>query len=233
MTTLLTTDADFLAAERGIADLRAEREALSPSIKTVGDEERLEKPLSDRMWAIYDQIALSPPVSLVSVAIKLRLLADPDLGLALNEGVNDVDSVRQVLGLVERVAGGDDAILTLFREWIAAHLAAQQIGKTTGDSPEFNAAIDRVCALEYAIPKIPEQGLIGCAIKAYLIAHHELTPAYGAHPAGLGALAPGDYFNGSDLPLGLTSLVSLIRDAARFVPEIATLAVPLIGKARP
>jgi hypothetical protein len=216
--TLLTTDADFLAAERQLAEVRAE---LTPGS-------------SDRMWALYDQITLSPPVSLVSSAVKLRLLSDPDIGLAASDGEDDVAAVRQVFELVERVASGDCEILSLFRQWIAAHLAAQQISKTIGDSPEFNAAIDRVCDLEYAIPKIPAQGLIGCAIKAYLIAHHELTPAYGAHPAGLGTLGPDEYGgNGSDLPLGLASLVSLIRDAARFVPEIATLAVLLIGEARP
>jgi hypothetical protein len=108
--TLLTTDAEFLAAEREIAELRTKREALSPGIKTLADEERLRKPLSDRLWALYDQITLSPPVSLTSVAVKLRLLADPDLGLENNEGENDIASLRQVLGLVERVAGSDDAI---------------------------------------------------------------------------------------------------------------------------
>ena len=77
MTTLLSTDADFLAAEREIAEVRAERDALD--IETLADEERLDKPLSDRMWALYDQITLSPPVSLASAAVKLRLLADPDL----------------------------------------------------------------------------------------------------------------------------------------------------------
>jgi len=57
------------------------------------------------MWALYDQITLSPPVSLVSVAVKLRLLADPDIGLENNEGMNDVASLRQALGLIERAAG--------------------------------------------------------------------------------------------------------------------------------
>ena len=83
--------------------MRAEREALGPSIKTQADEERLGKPISDRIWVLYDQITLSPPVSLVSVAVKLRLLADPDLGLENNEGENDVASLRQALALVERV----------------------------------------------------------------------------------------------------------------------------------
>jgi hypothetical protein len=233
MATLLITDADFLAAEREIAEVRAERQALSPSIKTVGDkqsktvgdEQRLDKPLSDRMWALYDQITLSPPVSLASAAIKLRLLADPDLGLENNEGVNDVDSLRQALGLVERVAS-DDAILTLFRQWIEAHLVAAQIGEATGDSPEFDAAMDRVNDLEREIPKIQAQGSVGLAIKAYLAAHYEHGPALGDHPAGsridpawLGAL-------------NADNLVSLVRDAARFVPEIAALAAPLIGEAR-
>jgi hypothetical protein len=70
----------FPRCRREIAELHAERAALNPSIKTVGDEQRLDKPISDRMWALYDQITLSPPGSLVSAAVK-RLLADPDLGL--------------------------------------------------------------------------------------------------------------------------------------------------------
>src|ERR1700719_1701497 len=115
-TTLLTTDADFLAAERGIAELRSERDALD--IKTLADEERLDKPLSDRMWSLYDQITLSPPVSLVSAMVKLRLLADPDLGLENNEGINDVASLRQALALVERVAGdGDGELLALIAKY--------------------------------------------------------------------------------------------------------------------
>jgi hypothetical protein len=224
MTTLLSTDADFLAAEREIAEVRAERDALD--IETLADEERLDKPLSDRMWALYDQITLSPPVSLASVAIKLRLLADPDLGLENNEGINDLASLRQALGLVERIAR-DDAILSLFRQWIEAHLAAEQIGKS-GDSPEFDAAVVRVCDLERGIGKIPAQGLIGVAIKAYLVAHHEHVPALGDHPAGVSRVDPG--WLGA---LNADNLVSLIRDAARFVPEIAMLAAPLIGEAQP
>jgi hypothetical protein len=58
-------DADFLAAEQQIAELRAARDAVS-AIITREDEERLDKPLADRMWALYDMIALSPPVSLMS-----------------------------------------------------------------------------------------------------------------------------------------------------------------------
>jgi hypothetical protein len=216
MTTLLSTDADFLAAEREIAEVRAERDALD--IKTLADAERLDKPLSKRMWALYDQIALSPPVSLTSAAVKLRLLADPDLGLENNEGINDVASLRQALGLVERVAN-DDAILSLFRQWIEA--------RKSWDSPEFDAAVVRICDLERGIGKIPAQGLIGVAIKAYLVAHHEHTPSLRDHPAGVARLNPA--LHGA---LNADNLVSLIRDAARFVPEIAVLAVPLIGEAQ-
>jgi hypothetical protein len=64
--------ADWILAKRTNA-------GVSPSIKTCADEKRLDKPISDRMWALYDQITLSPPVSLASAAVKLRLLADPDL----------------------------------------------------------------------------------------------------------------------------------------------------------
>ena len=171
---------------------------------------------------------MSPPASPVSAAVKLRLLSDPDIGLAAGEGENDVASVRQVLELVERVASGDDAILTVFRQWIDAHLAAAEIGKATGDSREFDAAMDRVNDLECGIAKIRALGPVGLAVKAYLAAHYEHGPNLGDHPAGVARLDPAPHG-----ALNTDNLVSLVRDAARFVPDIATLAVPLIGEVRP
>ena len=103
---------------------------------------------------------------------------------------DEVEAVRQVLGLVQRVVGVENAFLTVFRQWIEAHLAAAQIGEATGDSPEFDAAMDRVNDLERQIPKIQAQGSVGLAIKAYLAAHYEHGPALGDHPAGVAKLDP-------------------------------------------
>src|SRR6202035_5274461 len=118
-----------------------------------------------------------------------------------------------------------NAFLTVFRQWIEAHLAAAQIGEATGDSPEFDAAMDRVNDLERGIAKIRALGPVGLAVKAYLAAHYEHGPNLGDHPAGVARLDPA--LHGA---LTTDNLVSLIRDAARFVPEIATLAEPLIGE---
>jgi hypothetical protein len=212
MTTLLTTDADFLAAERQLVELRAEREALSPSVKTLDDEKRLINPLSDRIWTLYDQITLSPPVSLVSALVKLRLLSDPDIGLAAGEGENDVASVQQVLGLVERVAGGDDAILTLFRQWREAVSVANNQEPETDE--EGQPAHDRVYALEHQIYDTPAMGAAGLAVKAYMLAcdgqTDEFKPDYG--PGGL-------------LTLDKHATKSVIEDAVRIAPELA----PLVG----
>jgi len=210
---ILSTDADFLAAARELAELRAKK---SGSDRT------------DRMWSVFDQIVSSPPVSLVSAAVKLRLLCDPDIGLDAAGNADEVEAVRQVLGLVQRVVGVENAFLTVFRQWIEAHLVAAQIGEATGDSPEFDAAMDRVNDLARGIAKIRALGPVGLAVKAYLSAHYEHGPNLVDHPAGVAKLDPA--LHGA---LNTDNLVSLVRDAARFVPEIATLAEPLIGEARP
>ena len=226
MTTLLSTDADFLAAEREITELRAEREALSPSIATLADEERLDKPLSDRMWALYDQITLSPPVSLTSAAIKLRLLADPDLGLALNEGVNDVDSLRQALRLVERVASGDDEILSLFRRWREAVHASNQSSEDDGGGRD-----EVTWAIERQIFDAPVTCAVDLAVKAYMLAYevcgdHRLNGV----ECGLildddeGAIVAAD----GTLRLDLHAAHSAAVAAVHFLPELAPLAAGVV-----
>jgi hypothetical protein len=216
---ILSTDANFLAAEREIAELRAERAALEPSIITLADEERLDRPLADRMWALYDQITVSPPVSLVSAAIKLGLLADPDLGLENNEGINDIASLRQALALVERMAS-DDAILSLFRQWIEAQRA------------ESDAEGTVISGIEHKIFDIPAQGTIGFAVKAYLAVFYEGRLGRGDDLAALPAFDPESDGNPENR-LDTHCSLSMMRDAARFVPEIAALAEPLIGRAHP
>jgi hypothetical protein len=226
MATLLTTDADFLAAEREIAELRAERKTLDASIKTQADEARLDKPISDRIWALYDQITLSPPVSLVSAAVKLRLLADPDLGLENNEGENDVASLRQALGLVERVAS-DDAILALFRRWREVAELAHASQEDDGGGLD-----QQVWAIEEQISDTPAEGVTGLAIKIYLAAYHRVPD--GGRGVEVGTLAALDtednaYASDGHLRLDLRSLRGLVQDAARFVPELAPFVAAVIA----
>jgi hypothetical protein len=215
---LFATDTDFLAAERELAKVRAQREALSPQINTLADEKRLDKPLTDRLWALYDQIAKSPPVSLTSAAVKLRLLTDPDIGIEQNEGENDVASLRQVFELVERVAS-DDAILSLFRQWIEVQRA------------ESDAEGTVIPGIEHAIFDTPAQGAVGFAVKVYLAVFYEGRPGRGGDLAALPALDPESDGN-PEYRLDTHCTLSMMRDAARFVPEITALAEPLIGRAQ-
>ena len=97
----LTDDAAFLAAEQNLAELRRQINAASERVSSVEEEEALVGPLEKRMWEFYRVILLSPPVSTKSACIKLRLLADPGIGIETGAGTEDVEAVRQVLAFLE------------------------------------------------------------------------------------------------------------------------------------
>ena len=90
---LCSTDAEFLEAERELAEVRAERNAT--------EDKQLDERLYERMWALYEKITLSPPVSLASAAVKLRLLMDPDIGIDCS-CESDLSSLRLVLEFIVR-----------------------------------------------------------------------------------------------------------------------------------
>jgi hypothetical protein len=147
----LSTDADCLAAEREIAEVRAAADKLRPA-KNLADENRRIKPLTDRMWAFYDLIVSSPPVSLASAAVKLRLLCDPDIGLDAGGNEEDVEAVRQVFGLVERVVGdGDAELLALIAEYQrrnekanASKISDKERAKRCAHADELRDKIDAI-----------------------------------------------------------------------------------------
>jgi hypothetical protein len=68
--------------------------------------------------------------------------------------------LRQALGLVRRVAGGDDAILSLFREWCevrreaGAEAKIDPAGGIDADR-DYNAVLDRADEIEYRLLDIP------------------------------------------------------------------------------
>lgn len=63
----------------------------------------------DRVFALDKTIAQTPPTSLAGAAAKLRRLLDPELGIATGEGVGDVESLTQVLAVVEQTLAGGNA----------------------------------------------------------------------------------------------------------------------------
>lgn len=51
----------------------------------------------------------APPTTLQGCAIKLRVLADPEVGMEVGQRDDDVVSVRAVLAFIEALAQGGDA----------------------------------------------------------------------------------------------------------------------------
>jgi hypothetical protein len=178
------------------------------------------------MWSVFDQIVSSPPVSLVSAAVKLRLLCDPDIGLDAGGNEDEVEAVRQVLGLVERVAS-DDAILSLFRQWIEFRRAADRVADD--NAAEWERQLGQADAVEAEIAAASPSA-VGLAVKAYLFLHLDFF----GNPAHEGAaVAPGTLFEGEVNPSGdVAFATSILRDAVVFVPELASFVEPVLAAAR-
>ena len=117
-------------------------------------------------------------------------------------------------------ASQDREILSLFRRWIEAHRATDRVSQAGVADAEHNAASAVWGAIEDRIFETPAEGTVGFAVKAYLLAYYE-NP--GGRVAALDRFDPGD---GSPTA---ACAVSLLRDAARIVPEIAELAARAIN----
>ena len=86
-------DAALIAAEQQIAALRQAQAALRAA-GDHGDHDELSTPL----FALVTRIAKTAPDSLIGAAVKLRMLADENIGIeAGSNGDGDVESVRQIL----------------------------------------------------------------------------------------------------------------------------------------
>ena len=101
--TPLFGDAEFIETESEIArlyrecGLRADR------------SDEASKPYYDRIEVLEHSIAQSAPTSLVSAAVKLRRLLDPEVGMPIGEGEDDFPSLHQVLAFIETAAKGGAA----------------------------------------------------------------------------------------------------------------------------
>jgi len=117
-------------------------------------------------------------------------------------------------------AEGDDAILSLFRQWIDDQRAAQFIVDESADGDELIAANDRLDKLAREIADLPAHGMAGLAVKSYLAIHFD------HHNFELGCDSAGLSLDPEILGNGVHSIVAMLRDAVRFVPEIGPLVPP-------
>ena len=128
---------------------------------------------------------------------------------------------------------GDGRLLTLFRRWLDEWKASAAV-KDREDA--YGAAIDRIISLEHEMADTPAQGAVGMSIKAYLACHYEHDVGMGGNPAGVSCITRDMvFFTDSEEPDGYVDMhciAAVIRDAARFVPEIAQLAGPITNPSR-
>jgi hypothetical protein len=123
---------------------------------------------------------------------------------------------------------GDEAILTLFRQWRDGMegLAGRHLDDDF--DPLHNALIDtqrQLCDAEAS-------GLIGLAIKAFMLAYEvQVDSKYvrGDHHCSINGFERDQYGAGRMLFLQSHSLRGLVVDAVRFLPELAPLAARIIA----
>jgi len=96
----LGPDAKLHVAERKMRRLLAEGERLAEPEAAVA--KRFEE-----IGRCFEIINTTPPTTLAGVAVKLRLLADPDIGMECGEREDDFCSLRQALEFVERSIAAD------------------------------------------------------------------------------------------------------------------------------
>jgi hypothetical protein len=132
----------------------------------------------------------------------------------------------------------DDAdILQLFRQWCTAWRASGARGLS---DEECDAACDIANRLGEQIYDAPVQGVVGLAIKAYMVAQggggDGLEYVRGSDPCDLGRFSErsyacrtilGERADVAHLYLGSHALRGLLASAASFVPELR----PLVAKA--
>jgi hypothetical protein len=193
--------------------------------------------LSDAEWerlnaeaiALHRQIVASPTVSAGDIWAKFKILEvmmdDNDSeGNALRA---DIYSALQNLAASEPQPTliGDEEIVAKFREWCEASRYAETIGDDFASEPAYNDACAAAFEIEDYLVETPASGPIGLAIKVFLRHkdEHQGGPR-GGDPCKLCVPVKGERD-------GLVEDVeeSLLRDAVRFLPELAPLCAAVIG----
>jgi hypothetical protein len=163
---------DFRALERRLNAARA------------GYREAATTDASDRSAAkeidyCVSTILGTPPRNLSDTVIKLRLLCDPNIGIAAGVSDDEPPALRQALELIEREAGtgaAGDLMVTLAAEMSATidlHDSYDVTGSrhdVPGASILMNRHQARIDALEMAALSLPSSSLAACLIQARIIA---------------------------------------------------------------
>jgi len=124
---------------------------------------------------------------------------------------------------------GDEAILTLFREWRDGmeRLTARNLADDDYE-PLFDALIDT----QRQVFDAEANDLIGFAVKAFMLAFEvQQDEAYvlGDHPCSINGFDQDQYGAKRTLFLQQHALRGLVVDAVRFLPELAPLAARIIA----
>ena len=93
------SDADLIEAGRELADVLHQFGTL-PDLP-VEDADEMGQRLTDRLGEITELINNTPATTMAGAAVKLRLLADPEVGMEAGERDDDYVSLRQVLACCE------------------------------------------------------------------------------------------------------------------------------------
>jgi hypothetical protein len=229
-------DANFLAIEQRITELKAQREALIREhypMTIEMEDELIINGVDSQIDPLEDFIDETAPQALVGAAVKLRRLADRSQLLCSDDLA--CTSARQVLGLVERLirAGPSEAtiitvppddtrILVLFRQWMEARRA---YGRQAFDDENEENEDDLDCAndIKREIFGRPAAGMVGLVVKMYLRLHRDATD-FRIDDAALAGCDAADLEDRE-----VSSERSLLQDMVRFVPELAALAADFVN----
>ncbi len=85
-------DAALIEAERQVRDL------LTEANKVPSDNDAVEQ-----VWVVIDRMVATPAKTLAGAACKLRIVLDPEVGLAAGESGKEIPMLLDVLAVIERL----------------------------------------------------------------------------------------------------------------------------------
>jgi hypothetical protein len=125
---------------------------------------------------------------------------------------------------------GDDAILTLFREW--RDEMERLVARNLVDD-DFDPLHDALIDIQRQIFDAKANGLVGLAVKAFMLAYEVQVDAgpyvKGDHNCSINAFDQDQYGAKRTLYLESHALRGLVVDLVRFLPELQPLAWRIVA----